>query len=163
MSAGGFSLRPAQAADYPQICAFFASPEALFLVYPGGQYPLTPEQLQEVAARRSDLTVLCQGEVVVGFANLYQLLPGESAFIGNVVVSPLLRGQGGGRLLVQHMLQRCFHGHGLKRVHISVFGHNHPAMLLYASLGFVPYGVEARQAPDGHRVALIHLSLERSA
>jgi ribosomal protein S18 acetylase RimI-like enzyme len=41
---------------------------------------------------------------------------------------------------------------------ISVFSHNAKALLLYSSPGFIPYGMEEREAPAGERVALLYLA-----
>jgi hypothetical protein len=48
-------------------------------------------------------------------------------------------------------------------VKISCFNGNVAGLLLYAKLGFVPYAVERRLAPDGERVALVHLHLSVEA
>lgn len=69
----GITLRPATEADYPDIYRLVADPEELFYVYPRGHFPLTAEQLQELARVRTELTVAVDGSSVIGFANLYGL------------------------------------------------------------------------------------------
>jgi len=54
------------------------------------------------------------------------------------------------------MMDLAFNNYG-EKVHLSVFGFNARALLLYACLGFKPYDVEQRITPDGERVALIHM------
>ncbi|MDX9765764.1 MAG: GNAT family N-acetyltransferase [Ectothiorhodospiraceae bacterium] len=152
-------IRPAGEADHPAICALIPSPEELFLVYPRGRHPLTVEQLASLAAERHALTVMTDGEQVIGFANLYGLEAGSHAFIGNVIVARTHRGQGLGRRLVRYMLDVAFGRHELREVCISVFNDNTAALLLYAGLGFVPYAIEERRHPQGRRTALLHLRL----
>ena len=154
-------FRPAVEADFPAICALVPSVDELFLVYPRGQFPLTVEQLRQLATTRHDLTVAVEDAQVIGFANLYDLIPSQSVYIGNVVVDRARRGHGHGRCLVNHMLDLAFGVHAVAEVRISVFCHNTPAVLLYDSLGFVPYAIERRQDPHGHIVPMLHLRLNR--
>ena len=151
------SFRAAEEADYPAICALVPTQDELFLVYPRGRFPLTAEQLRELAATRHALTVAVDGAEVVGFANLYDLVPGESAFIGNVVVAGNRRRAGLGRQLTQYMLDRACRDYLLPEVRISVFCHNLPALRLYAGLGFEPYALDQRRRPRGEELPLLHM------
>jgi ribosomal protein S18 acetylase RimI-like enzyme len=155
-------FRPAVEADYPAICALVPTEDELFLVYPRGRFPLTAEQLRELAATRHALTVATDGPQVIGFANLYDLVPGESAFIGNVVIARERRGAGLGRALINHMLDLAFGPYALAEVRISVFCHNTPALLLYHGLGFRPYAIERRTRPRGQPLPLLHMHLRRA-
>lgn len=155
-------LRGATPADYPAIAAMVPTREELFLVYPSGEYPLTIAQLSALARERRELTVAVRDERVAAFANLYGVEPGRRAFIGNVVVSNAFRGAGLGRMLVGHMIRLGFEKYGMAEMAISVFSHNLPALLLYASLGFRPYAVEERRTPQGERCALIHMVLPQT-
>jgi len=154
--------RPATEADYPAICALVRSEAELFLVWPSGRYPLSVAQLQRLAETREALTVMVIGDQVVGFANYYDYEAGEKAFIGNVVIAAHRRGQGLGRMLVEHMLAQGFGEHALRELRISVFNQNTPALLLYSRLGFMPYGIEERKDSAGKNVALIHMKLAKS-
>jgi len=107
--------RPATEADYPAICALVRSEAELFLVWPSGRYPLSVAQLQRLAETREALTVMVIGDQVVGFANYYDYEAGEKAFIGNVVIAAHRRGQGLGRMLVEHMLAQGFGEHVVSR------------------------------------------------
>lgn len=156
-----YQFRPVTEDDFAAICDLITNEEELFLVYPAGKFPLTVEQLAELARRRKALTVATEGDVVVGFANFYDLDPGKSVFIGNVVVAHAHRGRGLGRLLMTEMINRAFGAYNLPEVRLSVFGGNHAAMLLYASLGFVPYQLDQRLDAEGRRRALIHMRLYR--
>jgi ribosomal protein S18 acetylase RimI-like enzyme len=151
------TFRPALPDDYPAICTLVPTEDELFLVYPRGRFPLTAEQLRELAATRQALTVAVDGAQVIGFANLYDLVPNESAFIGNVVIAGDRRREGLGRRLVQHMLNIAGRDCHLPEVRISVFCHNAPALMLYAGLGFEPYALDVRRHPRGHDVPLLHM------
>jgi ribosomal protein S18 acetylase RimI-like enzyme len=154
-------LRPASRQDFPGILRLAANPQELFLAFPAGRYPLDLCQLERLAHSRTDLTVGETGGSIVAFANLYDLQSEQHAFIGNVIVADSCRGQGLGKALMQFMLWRIFHHHRLPEARISVFLHNIPALRLYASLGFLPYGIELRHDPDGQAVALVHMKLPR--
>ena len=142
--------------QYEEIGNLIGSPEELYLVYPSGNYPWDVVQLKKLNEVRPNFTVcVVQGEIAA-FANLYNVVPGESAFIGNVIVTEKHKGKGIGRALTMHMVNICQEQY--KAVpHLSVFGFNNRALLMYAGLGFVPYGVEPRKNLKGETVALIHM------
>jgi len=149
--------------DYEGICKLIRSEEELFLVYPKGQYPFTVAQLHKIAQLRRELTVAVDGYKIVGFANLYNFKPQQSAFIGNVIIGESHRGSGLGRKIVTRMLSIAFEKHQLPVVNISVFSNNTPALLLYSDFGFKPYEIEEREDHQGQRAALIHMKLEHKA
>jgi ribosomal protein S18 acetylase RimI-like enzyme len=154
-------FRKATEQDYDAIVQLIPSEEELFLVYPKGKHPFTVEQLRSLAETRKELTLVIDGGEVIGFANLYDVQPGQWAFIGNVVVSKTLRGRGIGRALVVHMIRQAFALYDVKEVRISVFNHNTPALLLYRDLNFEPYAIDERTSPSGSRAGLIHMRLLR--
>ncbi len=141
---------------FPEIAHLVSSPEELYLVCPGGHYPWTVEQLSVLHAQRHNFTRAMVGDAVAAFANLYQVKPGESAFIGNVIVAEEYRGRGLGKALTKHMVDLCRDRYQAV-AHLSVFGFNARAMLMYTSLGFRPYDVEPRQNLKGETVALVHM------
>ena len=149
--------------DYEGICSLIKTEDELFMVYPNGQYPLTVDQVRKLSQTREALTVAVD-EVgnVIGFANLYNHESGKTAFIGNVVVDTDHRRRGIGKAIVSHMLEKVFGEYDLPEARISVFSENTPALLLYSGFGFVPYGIEERRDPEGKRVVLIHMRLERN-
>ena len=155
------NFRQASEDDYDGICNLIKSKEELFLVYPNGSYPFTVKQLEQLSTLRRELTIVTEGNEIVGFANLYGYVSGESAFIGNVIVDKKHRGKGIGRKIVQYMLKVGFEKLNLPEIRISVFSENTPAMLLYSGLGFVPYDIEERIDPNSKRVALVHMKMER--
>ena len=113
----------------------------------------------KLSKERADLTVVVEKGRIIGFADFYNYLPGQSAYIGNVIVAKGHRGKGIGRNLVLYMLQRAGEVHQLEEVRISVFNENTPALMLYSALGFMPYEVEERISPKGKRVALVHMKV----
>lgn len=155
-------LREATPADYPAIAALVPTRDELFLVHPSGKHPFSVDQIHSLARVRSDLTVAVRNDRVAGFANLYDVVPGRRAFIGNVVVDAAFRGEGVGRRLIEHMIALGFDRYNVAEMAISVFSHNVPALLLYGRLGFRPYAVEERRAPQGGRCALIHMALPQA-
>lgn len=154
-------IREAAAEDFEAIVRLVPSQEELFLVYPKGTHPFSVDQLRALAEIRKELTVVLKNKEVIGFANLYDLEDYHWVFIGNVVISRTFRATGLGRELIEHMVRVAFEKYGLPETRISVFNENTPALLLYASIGFKPYAIEARQNPTGKRVALIHMRLQR--
>lgn len=160
-TSGEIRFRPASEDDYPDICGLLQDREELFFVYPRGTHPFTIAQLKQLAHERRELTVVARGPRVVGFANLYNYEAGKRAFIGNVVVDRSSRGQGLGKRLVAYMLDICFRKHRLTEAHVSVFGHNIPAVTLYSRLGFAPYRTEERMDFEDRRVTLVHMRLGR--
>ena len=153
---------PATEQHYGAIASLVTSPEELYLVCPHGQYPWDVAQLRAIAAKRHSLTVGLVDDSVVAFSNLYDLVPQQSAFIGNVVVAKKYRGQGMGKALIQQMVATCQTQYQAQP-HLSVFNGNTRALLLYTSLGFVPYAVEPKLDVQQARVALIHMKYGASA
>jgi len=151
-------FRKATEKDFERICKLIKSEEELYLVYPSGNYPFTVDQVRELSRTRKELTVAVDGDEIIGFANLYDYKPNESAFIGNVVIDQNYRGKGLGKKIVSYMLNIAFDKHHLMEVRISVFSNNTPALLLYVGFGFLPYDIEERKDPQGNRVALIHMN-----
>jgi len=152
-------VRPLTARDLPLLCGFPQNEEELFYLFPSAQYPLTPDQLSRAIARRVAPTVVEEAGKVVAFADLFRIKNSSYNNIGNVMVAPEVRGRGVGRYLIEQMVNIARTTHGARRVRVSCFNRNTAGLLLYAKLGFVPYGVEERLDWQGQRVALIHLRM----
>lgn len=148
--------RPVEMKDIPIICDFPENVQELFFFFPKSRWPLSPEQLITVIKERADNTVVEYDGRIVAFANLYRWGPEECA-IGNVIVSPTVRGKGVGRYLIQQMVEKAFSRHAAAQVTLSCFNENVAGLLLYSQMGFEPFIVEARTDHDGNPVALIHL------
>ncbi|MEN5302990.1 MULTISPECIES: GNAT family N-acetyltransferase [unclassified Pseudomonas] len=152
-----FAHRPVQPSDIPAICCFPQGPDELFYMFPKATYPLTPAQLSDAIAQRSGSSVVEGDGLVLGFANFYKAEHGGICALGNVVVAPAARGQGVARYLVQSMIELAREQFAAREVWVSCFNHNTAGLLLYPQLGFVPFGIEERQAQDGKRVALVQM------
>lgn len=157
-----FTHRPVQDQDLATLCTFPQNADELFFFFPRAHWPLTPDQLRDAIAQRSDSTVVELDGEVVGFANFYRWETGGQCAIGNVIVAPSARTRGVGRYLVQRMIDIAFGKHRAREVGVSCFNQNAAGLLLYPKLGFCPHGIEERQDPKGNRVALIHMRLRRS-
>ncbi|WP_236247759.1 GNAT family N-acetyltransferase [Pseudomonas mosselii] len=151
------SHRPVRPADIATLCDFPQGPDELFYMFPKATYPLTPAQLSEAIAQRSGSTVVEIDGVIVGFANFYKAEYEGVCALGNVVVAPTARGQGAARYLVQCMIDLALQAFAAREVWVSCFNHNTAGLLLYPQLGFVPFGIQERRAPDGSRVALVQM------
>ena len=150
-------IREVRPEHYSDILTLFSDPDELFYIYPKARHPFLLDQFEYIVETRSDLSVALDGDRVVGFANLYNLVPDRWVFIGNLVVAKGYRGQGIGRKLISYMEELVKSKYRLAEVRISVFNNNTPAMLLYAELGYVPYALEQRESPSGSSIALIHM------
>lgn len=73
--------------------------------------------------------------------------PGEVLLMA-LWVDPRIRGQGGGDLLVETLLEWAC-GQGASRVRLRVTGNNIPAERLYARHGFLPTGAATIRDRDG--------------
>lgn len=151
------SIRPIADPDIEQICLMPQSSEELYSFFPRSTYPLTPDQVKSAVAQRSDSHVVEDDGVLLGFANFYRWGPDATCAIGNVIVSPMARGQGIATLLMNHMITLAYNRYHASEVTVSCFNFNVAGLLLYPKLGFVPYGIEERRGPYGEPVALIHM------
>jgi ribosomal protein S18 acetylase RimI-like enzyme len=155
------TCRLVEDSDLPIICSFPQSAQELYFMFPKAVWPLTVDQLAQAIRQRFESTVLLAGADVVGFANYYICEPGQTCSIGNVIVSPQVRGKGAGKYLVETMTATAFDKYHVKQVEISCFNQNVTGLLLYTKLGFTPYSIEERMSADGNRAALIHMQLEK--
>ena len=101
-------IRKIKEKDYGEVCKLMTSKEEFFLVCPRGTYPLTIEQIEELSKVRKELTVIEEGNKIIGFANLYDYKPMEFAFIGNVIIDINYRFKGLGKKLINHMSEAAF-------------------------------------------------------
>lgn len=146
--------------DLPLICAFPRDEDELYFMYPKAAFPLTPDQLRDAISQRSDSTVAELDGEPAAFANFYRWGK-DGCAIGNVIVSPAVRGKGVARYLIAQMVGIAFSKYAAKEVTVSCFNRNVAGLLLYPKLGFVPYAIEERKAKDGTPAALIHMRLTR--
>ena len=152
-------IRPATPDDLVTITDLLTTPDELFLVYPKGRFPFTISQTQRLFSERFEFTVLCDGEKIAGFANLYNRQQNEHAFIGNVFIAPEYRHQGLGKLLLNYMIKAVFVKYRLQEARLSVFSDNMPAIALYESSGFQAYSSEQRLDRKNQTRTLVHMKL----
>ncbi|MDB6048727.1 MAG: family acetyltransferase [Pseudomonas sp.] len=156
-----FLHRPLEEKDIDVICGFAQSADELFYMFPKATYPLTPNQLRDAIASRSDSTVIVQKGEVVGFANLSRWDFRGRCSLGNVIIAPGTRSRGVGSYLIGCMIDLAFDKHEALELTASCFNHNVPGLLFYPKLGFRPFSIEERVDKQGHRVALINLRLNK--
>lgn len=151
-------FRPVRDADLPAICSFARSAEELYYLAPRARFPLDVEQLAASIAQRSDSSVVCRGEEVLAFANIYRREEG-ACWVGNVAVAAQARRQGVAGFLMQRMARLAAERHGARELRVSCFNPNTAALRLYARLGYTPFALEERQGPQQQPIMLIHLRL----
>lgn len=153
------SHRPVAKKDIPRICSFPQSRDELFFLFPKASFPLDPLLLQATIAERSDSTVVEHEGQVVAFANFYRWESCGTCSIGNVIVSPAVRGRGVGRFLIEKMVALALTKYQAAQVTVSCFNQNVSGLLFYQKLGFQPYAIEERMDIQGNPVALIDMRL----
>lgn len=153
------TFRQARKADLFEIVTFPMDRTELFYFFPSATYPLTVKQLEQQLCKRHQSTVMLSNKQLIGFANFYNVLNRNIAFIGNVIIKPEKRGQGLGRKLIQTMITTGFSYFQLKEVHLSCYEKNISALLFYRHLGFKPYASETRYDPDNEPAEMIHLKV----
>ena len=89
------------------------------------------------------------------------ILTSINPIIRNVIIHRDYRGRGVGRQMISHMVKIAYEKYKLPEIRISSFNQNAPALLLYSSLGFIPYEIEEKKDWDGNRIAMINLKMKR--
>jgi len=90
-----FTHREVRSDDLIFICEFSQNEDEFIFVFPKPS-SMTVDQLRSTIENCSDSTVVLSGEVVVGFANFYEVQKDHHCLIGNIIVNPLYRGKGVG-------------------------------------------------------------------
>lgn len=152
------AFRPVRDDDLPHICTFAHSAEELYFLAPRARFPLDVDQLATSIAQRSDSSVVCRGDQVLAFANIYKREQG-ACWVGNVAVAPQARRQGVARFLMQQMARLAAERHGASELRVSCFNPNTAGLLLYQRLGYTPFALEERLDGQQQPIVLIHLRL----
>lgn len=150
-------FRPAQEQDLSVIATFPTSADELYFVHPSARFPLTAEQLMPNFQQRKGNTVVLMDGNVVGFANYINVIDGEEASIGNLIIDPAQRGSGIGKAFLQELARQAKQEYGVQRILIPCFNKNTYGLHFYHSLGYVPYLGEPRLDQDGKPIFLIWL------
>jgi ribosomal protein S18 acetylase RimI-like enzyme len=86
-----------------------------------------------------------------GFHRQHGVKSRHKAGVWGVYVTPVSRGQGVGRRLMESLLERAAEIDGVEQILISVTATQTTACALYRSLGFEPFGREPRALKIGNR------------
>lgn len=68
----------------------------------------------------------------------------HKAIVWGVYVSPVVRRQGIGHIILQELIKQASQLAGLEQVHVGIVASNKKAHQLYTSLGFQSYGIAPR-------------------
>ncbi|HHA2973244.1 TPA: GNAT family N-acetyltransferase [Stenotrophomonas maltophilia] len=114
---------------------------------PGVPFPLPPEGFAQVLelGSRPGWALLDELGRCLGFGQ-YWITDAGTAHLGRIIVSPLARGRGLGRLLMQAMSAQAMREDGIERLTLRVYRDNTAALALYRDLGFQQ--VEASSTPE---------------
>lgn len=118
---------------------------------------MTESQLESAINSRLDSTVILFNDIIVGFANFYEVKKSQYASIGNVVVDANYRNLGIGKYLIQTMEQIAIEKYGVLELHLSCFNTNTKGILLYSKLGYLPYEIEKWLSFQNESLALIKM------
>lgn len=148
------SLRPVQPSNYATVASWPESSGATQRwAGPGVPFPLPPEWFAQVLELevRPGWVLLDEQGVCVGFGQYWMTGTGTgtgtgTAHLGRIIVSPLARGRGLGRLLVQSLSAQALRESGIQRLTLRVYRDNTAAVALYRDLGFQQ--VEASSTPE---------------
>lgn len=141
-------LRPVQPPHYATVASWPESAEATQRwAGPGVPFPLPPERFAQVLelAVRPGWVLLDEQDVCVGFGQ-YWMTDTGTAHLGRIIVSPLARGRGLGRLLMQALGAQALREDGTQQLTLRVYRDNTAAVALYRNLGFEL--VEAFSTPE---------------
>lgn len=141
-------LRPVQPSNYATVASWPESSGATQRwAGPGVPFPLPPEWFAQVLELevRPGWVLLDEQGVCVGFGQYWMTGTG-TAHLGRIIVSPLARGRGLGRLLVQSLSAQALRESGIQRLTLRVYRDNTAAVALYRDLGFQQ--VEAPSTPE---------------
>lgn len=155
-----FELKHAELAVDYRIATWVASaPEVLTFAGRSLSYPFTAEQFFASAADRWETYVLQVGRDAVATGALEDRCQSEMR-IGRVLDAPAQRGNGVGRVMMEHLIDTAASRPGTQCITLSVFEKNSAACALYESFGFVD--TDDRVAVKVHDPSRCFMRLSRS-
>lgn len=160
MNNNNLSYKAVEVSDLKKICQLPKNEEELFFMFPKAEYPLTESQLESAINSRFDSTVILFNNVIVGFANFYEVKKNQYSSIGNVVVDANYRNQGIGKYLIRKMEQIAIGKYNVSELHLSCFNTNTKGILLYSKLGYIPYEIKKWLSLQNESLALIKMKKE---
>lgn len=133
------TLRPACISDYAVIASWITNADACAR-WAGPQlpYPFDTNALPALLAKPESISLALMDEfgAVIGFAQ-YWRRDDRRVHIGRIIVSPMSRGKGWGRVLCEKLIVSALTGTGLPIVSLRVYRNNLAAQTLYRQLGFI--------------------------
>lgn len=157
MDTNYLSHRTVEVSELKKLCQLPKDEEELFFMFPKAEYPLTESQLESSINSRFDSTVILFNDIIVGFANFYEVKKSQYVSIGNVVVDANYRNLGIGKYLIQAMEQIAIEKYDVSELHLSCFNTNTKGILLYSKLGYIPYEIEKWLSFQNESLALIKM------
>jgi len=154
-----FNHRPVVTDDFETISRFPQNQTELFFMYPKGTFPLTARQLEESALNRKKPTVITYQEELIGYCNLYDVTK-EDCWLGNVIISPSCRGMGVGSYLIRTMKEIAKQELQVNHFRLVCHNINTDALLFYAKLGFLPFGLKIMNDPKGKEIVGIKMEMK---
>jgi len=147
-------LRPATLQDLQTVLTWIESPEQLkrwggpLLTWP----PQSGQIWRQIEADTHKVFALVSDEGEV--AGLGQTLRREenAVHLGRIILSPALRGQGVGRVLMQNLIDKGRELYHPQYFSLYIYNENLPAVRLYRSVGFVV--IETYTEDDSSRMEL---------
>ena len=157
METNYLSHRTVEVSDLKRICQLPKDEEELFFMFPKAEYPLTERQLEFAINSRFDSKVILFNNIIVGFANFYEVKKSQYTSIGNVVIDANYRNLGIGKYLIHTMEQIAIEKYGVSRLYLSCFNTNTKGILLYSKLGYMPCKIEKWLNFQNESLALIKM------
>ena len=152
-----YTLRPADPRDLSTVLAWIHSPEDLRL-WGGPLLTYPPDEVKtwrEICADEYNTFALVDpAGSLVGFGQTFPRLP-DTVHLGRIILSPAVRGQGLGRVLVRALINSALEQFHPAVITLNVYSANLPAVQLYRSLGFTV----SDENPD-HRSYSMRLSVD---
>lgn len=142
------SLCAVQPSHYATIADWLDSAEATQRwAGPGVPFPLSQERFAQVLelGPRPGWALLDEQGQCLGFGQ-YWMTDAGTAHLGRIIVSPLARGRGLGRLLMHALSAQAMREDGVQRLTLRVYRDNAAALALYRELGFQQ--VDAFSTPE---------------
>ena len=150
-----YTFRQALEEDFTAIAALPQNEQEAYYMFPRGTWPLKPEELYRASLERKLAIVMERQGELAGYCSMYDVAEGESAWLGNVIVSPAARASGASAELLGHMMKQGREAFRLKELHLVCHSTNARAMLFYRRMGFLPYEVGKTDDWQGNRIARV--------
>jgi len=134
----------------------FKDKKEVHYVFPTASYPISGEQIRAITDSRKNNTVLLLEDNFVGFANLYSIVPGESCFIGNIIIDPYYREKHAAVFLMQHMIEIAKEKYNIKELNAMCWAENTPGILFYHKNDFSPREIKLHIS-EGNEIPVLHM------